>query len=215
MVVNLMNQLEAYRMAYKLALDNAEVWLDLARESFLREHNGQAYSMAVIANEEVVKAYVSWGVSQEYIPPNYEIVTDVYRDHVEKGMISLDFHYEVIVQDFLKAGLIDMEEALGALVTVSSEEVAKTLREHANEMEKRRKAGVYVFRPRRTKGGYSVTSPADFPKTKAENLIEQVSLFHMSIKIMCEAVEKDEKVRDWFENQAEKIDHWRPTDNNT
>jgi AbiV family abortive infection protein len=58
-----MNQLDAYRLVYKLALDNAEVLLDVAQESFQRERNGHAYSLAVLANEEIVKAYVSWGVS--------------------------------------------------------------------------------------------------------------------------------------------------------
>ncbi len=208
-----MNQLDAYRSAYKLALDNAEVLLDLAQESFRREHNGHAYSLAVLANEEIVKAYVSWGVSQEYISSNHELVRDVYLSHIEKNMISLDFHYEVIVQEALKTGFIDWEEALGAIVTVSPTDAAKALREHAKEMELRRRSGVYVERPLKIDGKYSVTAPKDFPRSRAENLLELVRLFHNSIKILLESIEMDESVRDWFEKTADKIDHWKVESN--
>jgi hypothetical protein len=124
-------------------------------------------------------------------------------------MISLDFHYEVIVQEALKVGFIDWEEALGAITSVSPTDAAKTLREHAKEMELRRRAGVYVERPRKIDGKYSVTAPKDFPRNRAENLIGLVRLFHNSVKILLESVETDERVRDWFENTAEKINHWK------
>jgi hypothetical protein len=71
-------------------------------------------------------------------------------------------------------------------------------------MEERRKEGIYVGRPMSTNGVYLVTSPADCPKTRPENIIGLVSLFHKSVKIMLEAVEIDENVRDWFETTAEK-----------
>jgi AbiV family abortive infection protein len=205
MNVGALNQLEAYKKAYELALENAEIWLDLAGEALGREYYGQSYSSAIIANEEVVKAFVSWMVSQEYLLHDDDTVEAVYRWHIDKEMISLSFHYEVIVQQFLKVGLVDVEEVLGAIVTVSPEDVAKTLREHAEEMEDRRKDGVYVGRPRKTDGDFSITSPADFPKTRAENLIELVGLFHRAVKLMLESVEKYNEVREWFESEVEEI----------
>lgn len=210
-----MNRIEAYGLAYKLALENAGELLDLAQGTFHRKHYGHAYSLAVLANEEIVKAYVSWGVSQKYISPDHDLVTDVYSSHIEKNMISLDFHYEIIVQEALKAGFIDWEEALVATVTVSPMDAAKALHDHAIEMELRRRSGVYVERPRKVDGKYSVMAPKDFPRNRAENLIGLVRLFHNAVKILLEAVEIDEGVRDWFENTADKIDHWRILENKT
>lgn len=207
-----MNQLEAYRKAYLLALDNAEIWLDLAREAFNKKHFGQTYAMVSFANEEIVKAYISWGVSQEYIEPNDEVVKAVFRWHIDKGMISLDFHYEILVQEALRFGLINEDEALAAIVTSSPEQVVEELREHAEEMEERRKAGVYVERPMMENGNYLVTSPADFPKTRAENWVEMVDIFHKSVKLMLEAIERDDKIREWFESRAKEIAQWKSTE---
>lgn len=46
-------------------------------------------------------------------------------------------------------------------------------------------------------------------------IIDLVSIFHKSVKILLEAIENEEKVRDWFETTAEEISHWESADNNT
>jgi len=54
------DELDAYSRAYGLAMKNAKAWLEISTLALVNGHNGQAYSVAVTAYEEIGKACVTW-----------------------------------------------------------------------------------------------------------------------------------------------------------
>ena len=194
----------AHHQAYELALQNAAVWLELANDAFDKEYYGHSFSMTVLANEEVVKAFTSWMVSQNYIPPEDERVKAAYSWHQAKGVISFGFHYQLAMNEMLRVGLLDADDLIKEIVTESPEQVEDELWNHAYEMEERRKKGVYVDIKETEDGSFLVTSPSDISRGRVEDFKEYVTVFRLRINNLTLAVQKSREARSVFERWLEE-----------
>ena len=64
--------------ASKESLDNAKLWIKDAEILMVNSSFGHAYSLLVIADEEVSKANVCWLVSENMIPYNSKLVKQAF-----------------------------------------------------------------------------------------------------------------------------------------
>jgi len=195
-----MKQLDAYEKAYQLALDNAEIWLGLARSAFDSEYFGHAFALTCFANEEVTKAMVSWMVSQKYYSPDDEIVKEVYSWHVTKGRISLEFHYMATARHMLEAGLLNQNDLLREVVTIQEDQTDDELWAQAYDMEDWRKAGIYVDVRKNNDGTYSAASPLEFPRKRIVYFIDSVGVYLSTIKLLIHTLQTNEEARRLFES---------------
>lgn len=175
------NELEAYSLAYELAMKNASAWKAIARLALELGFKGQAYSVAVTAYEEIGKAYISWLASKEVIPLDDEILELVYHKHVAKTIVSDFISFEDALLLSLGSGIISVDDILKELSVTSEEEALERL---AIEREDRRRLGMYVDVREEDMGLLSITSPDDISEKRAGDAIEEVENTHELLEIL-------------------------------
>lgn len=177
-------EIEAYSLAYELAMKNASAWLDIARSALEMGFNGQAYSVAVTAYEEIGKAYISWLAARDIIPLDDEILELACHKHVVKTLISDFISYEDALLLSLGSGIISVDDILKELSVTSEEEALERLAIKAIEREDRRRLGMYVDVWEKDDGQLSVTSPDDISEKRAGDAIEEVENTHELLEIL-------------------------------
>ena len=201
------NELEAYSLAYELAMKNASAWKAIARLALELGFKGQAYSVAVTAYEEIGKAYISWLASKEVIPLDDEILELVYHKHVAKTLVSDLISFEDALLLSLGSGIISVDNILKELSVTSEEEALERLAIKAIEREDRRRLGMYVDVREEDMGHLSITSPDDISEKRAGDAIEEVENTHELLEILLRIYEDHPPLLEIFKNNyKERMD---------
>jgi len=198
----------AYESAYQLALENAKTWLLVAKHAFDAGNNGQAYALAVIANEEVGKAYVTWLAAMGFIPEEHPLVDKVYDNHKVKNAVTILIHDLRQIIEIVGWGIIDRDDLFkeSTLNPPADEQIEQYLRERAKEIHEGRLDGMYVEIWEEDDGLFSARSPKSFPRERAEIAVDSVAWVLGLIWSLTEQVPENEELKLFLGRQLE--DEW-------
>ena len=170
-----------FAQASKFALKNAEAWLMRAKQAKDSGPVGHSFSMAVTANEELAKAYISWMVSVGLFHPKHEFVLRTFDSHFVKHMFMIQTYLKDDLSIDLEIGVIDSDDLLReALKKTETEakaefdEYIQRVAEGSVEMEELRRDGIYVDIWDEDNDKYALSNPEDFSLTKRDAMLTLV-----------------------------------------
>ncbi|MFW9889972.1 MAG: hypothetical protein ACFFER_17455 [Candidatus Thorarchaeota archaeon] len=103
----------------KLSMENAEAWLNRAQQAKDSGPVGHSFSMAVTANEELAKSYVSWLVSAGLLHPEHEFVLRIFDRHEVKHIFMIHTYMRDDLNIALTVGVIDADDLLSDALTMT------------------------------------------------------------------------------------------------
>lgn len=163
------------------SLENAKAWLMRAQQAKDSGPVGHSFSMAVTANEELAKSYVSWLVSVGLLHPEHEFVLRIFDRHEVKHMFMIHTYMKDDLSIALAVGIIDTDDLLSDALTMTEsdakvkfEEYVQLLTDLSIELEDLRRDGIYVDIWKEDDGTYISSNPEQFSSKKRDNMLTLV-----------------------------------------
>ena len=214
----------------KESLENAQLWIKDAELLMDNRSFGHAYSLIVIADEEISKAHVCWLVAEDMIPYDSKLVKQAFSDHLIKGQMSFGIElsrfframYETLSNKEKKAiKEKDATELKNAFFSKISDDELEEFTESLNKIwkwvdvvvkfrERIRQIGLYVnFDWNRR----IMTTPKTIDEDTVQGLLEGVKSRYEGIKyILTTSTNKEKKrMKEFFSlipEEAWKNDNW-------
>ena len=185
------NELDAYSLSYKLAMDNALAWLKASKLAFENGLYGQSYSLIITSFEEIGKAYISWLAANEIISLEDEMLEMAYSNHEFKTLVSDLISLQDALVLAMNLGIIEEDELWKEVTLVSGEAALRELVERSMDREDKRRLGMYVDVWEEDSGDFTVTSPKDIIEELPRKAIEEVERTHELLSVIFQFLDEN------------------------
>lgn len=200
-----------YHEAAEAALDNAKDWLNLAQYTLESGVTGHAISLAIIANEEIAKAYGCYVVAEGIIPKGDPEFKALFRDHYVKTEQMLVFYLMSTLGTHFQMGLVDADEFLKNVlesnpkdILSAEQELEKQIQKEARRIQRQRTQGMYIG-IRKKKNRIVIKKPKNVKKNTATSSIQTVKDYHELVSVIVKTIRNHPKARKFFKVYLELL----------